>query len=132
MVFGRVMSHAYLWLKYFFLSLVFLFLMILRPPRSTRTDTLFPYTTLFRSPVCWRSTARCRRRTTPFAITVMKAGNLTSDAPAGIFAPRGEFRALRGNAPDTDRRCHVGNRVGLVGRHTALSKFLCGRCRAGG
>src|SRR3546814_13767013 len=26
-----------------------LFLMILRPPRSTRTDTLFPYTTLFRS-----------------------------------------------------------------------------------
>src|SRR3546814_11462288 len=26
------------------------FLMILRPPRSTRTDTLFPYTTLFRSP----------------------------------------------------------------------------------
>src|SRR3546814_2322788 len=26
--------------------------MIRRPPRSTRTDTLFPYTTLFRSP--WR------------------------------------------------------------------------------
>src|SRR3546814_21058886 len=25
--------------------------MIRRPPRSTRTDTLFPYTTLFRSPV---------------------------------------------------------------------------------
>src|SRR3546814_14738503 len=28
---------------------VFLFLMIRRTPRSTRTDTLFPYTTLFRS-----------------------------------------------------------------------------------
>src|SRR3546814_12106119 len=27
------------------LSLVFFFLMIRRPPRSTRTDTLFPYTT---------------------------------------------------------------------------------------
>src|SRR3546814_16656375 len=26
--------------------------MILRPPRATRTDTLFPYTTLFRSTVC--------------------------------------------------------------------------------
>src|SRR3546814_7776772 len=26
--------------------------MIRRPPRSTRTDTLFPYTTLFRSPGC--------------------------------------------------------------------------------
>src|SRR3546814_5459708 len=27
----------------------FFFLMLRRPPRSTRTDTLFPYTTLFRS-----------------------------------------------------------------------------------
>src|SRR3546814_13059030 len=27
--------------------------MIRRPPRSTRTDTLFPYTTLFRPPVPW-------------------------------------------------------------------------------
>src|SRR3546814_6525327 len=34
-----------------YLSCVCLFfLMIRRPPRSTRTDTLFPYTTLFRSP----------------------------------------------------------------------------------
>src|SRR3546814_19624140 len=30
---------------------MFFFLMIRRPPRSTRTDTLFPYTTLFRSPL---------------------------------------------------------------------------------
>src|SRR3546814_16710576 len=28
---------------------LFFFLMMLRPPRSTRTDTLFPYTTLVRS-----------------------------------------------------------------------------------
>src|SRR3546814_3345688 len=28
-------------------------LMIRRPPRSTRTDTLFPYTTLFRSKAYW-------------------------------------------------------------------------------
>src|SRR3546814_4792597 len=28
---------------------MFFFLMVRRPPRSTRTDTLFPYTTLFRS-----------------------------------------------------------------------------------
>src|SRR3546814_10628417 len=33
--------------------------MIRRPPRSTRTDTLFPYTTLF------RSTRPCRGRTGP-------------------------------------------------------------------
>src|SRR3546814_14235344 len=31
------------------IQLFFFFLMIRRPPRSTRTDTLFPYTTLFRS-----------------------------------------------------------------------------------
>src|SRR3546814_1649169 len=33
----------------FFFLIFFFFLMIRRPPRSTRTDTLFPYTTLFRS-----------------------------------------------------------------------------------
>src|SRR3546814_11935020 len=34
----------------FLLTCLFIFfLMIRRPPRSTRTDTLFPYTTLFRS-----------------------------------------------------------------------------------
>src|SRR3546814_18043717 len=32
--------------------IMFFFLMIRRPPRSTRTDTLFPYTTLFRSLAC--------------------------------------------------------------------------------
>src|SRR3546814_13604083 len=32
-----------------FCIVFFFFLMIRRPPRSTRTDTLFPYTTLFRS-----------------------------------------------------------------------------------
>src|SRR3546814_9316934 len=36
----------------FFFSILF-FLMIRRPPRSTRTDTLFPYTTLFRSRSDW-------------------------------------------------------------------------------
>src|SRR3546814_18907312 len=33
----------------FIFYLFFFFLMIRPPPRSTRTDTLFPYTTLFRS-----------------------------------------------------------------------------------
>src|SRR3546814_2623547 len=40
---------------------VFFFLMIRRPPRSTRTDTLFPYTTLFRSRPAGRP-GRPRRR----------------------------------------------------------------------
>src|SRR6056297_3004754 len=41
---------------YCYVLFLFFFLMIRRPPRSTRTDTLFPYTTLFRSrrrdPLC--------------------------------------------------------------------------------
>src|SRR3546814_13041880 len=36
-------------LLYVMCLVCFFFLMIRRPPRSTRTDTLFPYTTLFRS-----------------------------------------------------------------------------------
>src|SRR3546814_3922431 len=54
---------------------IIFFLMIRRPPRSTRTDTLFPYTTLFRSASCgtcrfpgrgrcagWQSVAALRAR----------------------------------------------------------------------
>src|SRR3546814_11493661 len=50
-----MVSLFYLCLSHCSISLIvtffflFFFLMILRPPRSTRTDTLFPYTTLFRS-----------------------------------------------------------------------------------
>src|SRR3546814_18885101 len=42
------------WLHRFY---KFFFLMIRRPPRSTRTDTLFPYTTLFRSSPAGRPAA---------------------------------------------------------------------------
>src|SRR3546814_17469071 len=37
---------------------LYFFLMIRRPPRSTRTDTLFPYTTLFRAAAGWRHRLR--------------------------------------------------------------------------
>src|SRR3546814_19483746 len=49
--------------------------MIRRPPRSTRTDTLFPYTTLFRSSfgcfgltAFWDYTARCSGRVSQEAL----------------------------------------------------------------
>src|SRR3546814_8824698 len=41
--------------------MLFIFLMIRRPPRSTRTDTLFPYTTLFRSLLNRTSTKQSAR-----------------------------------------------------------------------
>src|SRR3546814_7330870 len=67
---------------------MFFFLMIRRPPRSTRTDTLFPYTTLFRSwlkqPLKFGGDYR-RNATTP-ALTAIKiqppphiAGNSRSE-----------------------------------------------------
>src|SRR3546814_13860088 len=46
----REVIHFYTSVCLVFHRFLFCFLMIRRPPRSTRTDTLFPYTTLFRSP----------------------------------------------------------------------------------
>src|SRR3546814_2783810 len=64
--------------------------MIRRPPRSTRTDTLFPYTTLFRSawPVCFlsplaRRPDQCAQR--------LCAGSLP-----GIAAAEGRIARARG------------------------------------
>src|SRR3546814_926432 len=57
--------------------------MIRRPPRSTRTDTLFPYTTLFRSRKRdHRAVAHARR------LTVERAGQ--ADAGAARPAPGDE------------------------------------------
>src|SRR3546814_19659005 len=68
--------------------LVCCFLMIRRPPRSTRTDTLFPYTTLFRS---GRTGARLdpARLGDPDAPAGVRAGTLQ---PAGrcVAAARSE------------------------------------------
>src|SRR3546814_21030105 len=50
------------------ISICFFVLMIRRPPRSTRTDTLFPYTTLFRS--------RTRLSVTPAGFGGAGIGNL--------------------------------------------------------
>src|SRR3546814_2071213 len=58
--------------------------MIRRPPRSTRTDTLFPYTTLFRSPLlaaaCWicESVLLTSSSAVPGAMTTTRA---TSEVP---------------------------------------------------
>src|SRR3546814_242448 len=64
-------------------------LMIRRPPRSTRTDTLFPYTTLFRRRARWRSTATASGRTpkppTGSTITFLRTAASSS---TGIDDPR--------------------------------------------
>src|SRR3546814_14637594 len=49
-------------LSVYFLSVSFFFLIRRRPPGSTRTDTLFPCTTLFRSRDVWRHGIGCHLR----------------------------------------------------------------------
>src|SRR3546814_7204484 len=44
-MFFFILCYCFVYMLYVF------FLMIRRPPRATRTDTLFPYTTLFRSAI---------------------------------------------------------------------------------
>src|SRR3546814_9785508 len=67
----------------------FFFLMIRRPPRSTRTDTLFPYTTLFRSP-----------------------GRIAAAAPQALLVPPGcEDEKGREQPGRSDLHREIGNRV---------------------
>src|SRR3546814_9965587 len=59
--------------------------MIRRPPRSTRTDTLFPYTTLFRSrldaQLCRRARAQFRQRVAEaFDVVVTEKSAMDDDA----------------------------------------------------
>src|SRR3546814_10420133 len=62
--------------------LVFLFLMIRRPPRSTRTDTLFPYTTLFRSHM--HRVRRAVNRWTHLLQIDLGSGKERQQAPAAL------------------------------------------------
>src|SRR3546814_12064274 len=57
--------------------------MIRRPPRSTRTDTLFPYTTLFRSTEAEYEQAKAQE-------IILKSAPGT---PAGGYAIHGEYVA---------------------------------------
>src|SRR3546814_16975911 len=75
--------------------------MIPRPPRSTRTVTLFPYTTLFRSTHAWLPAGRCaatnagagwhRWRSCP-------SGGLALVGDCGIGIVAGEFEEGFGQA----------------------------------
>src|SRR3546814_11239257 len=86
-----------------FRFLFFFFLMIRRPPRSTRTDTLFPYTTLFRSRYAhdqlvidkWFSTQALSTRDDTFKAVVALTGHpdFTVENPNRLRALVGGFAA---------------------------------------
>src|SRR3546814_8498441 len=56
--------------------------MIRPPPRSTRTDTLFPYTTLFRSG--WKKSAISLMRSQPALSSAGNSGHAIPRGPASI------------------------------------------------
>src|SRR3546814_1680718 len=66
--------------------------MIRRPPRSTRTDTLFPYTTLFRSRRCTRRHV-CRHSGSCLALLACTQGRRRTEErplPVGSGGTRSE------------------------------------------
>src|SRR3546814_14549304 len=58
--------------------------MLRRPPRSTRTDTLFPYTTLFRSVIALRGGLGAGKTT--LARGLLSSLGLEEEAPSPSFA----------------------------------------------
>src|SRR3546814_3452688 len=79
----------------------FFCLMIRRPPRSTRTDTLFPYTTLFRSRLVFADRI------------ALRAGNVapTHDVDADRAHERGLGLTLPGFEPAGSKPPAVGSRA---------------------
>src|SRR3546814_3854548 len=75
--------------------------MIRRHPRTTRTDTLFPYTTLFRS----APSGRLRRRHRLRARVLRSARRLCA---SGALFDRDALRARQRGARDRERRTYRG------------------------
>src|SRR3546814_12385869 len=87
------------------------FLMIRRPPRSTRTDTLFPYTTLFRSPVVVCGGAG--GKTNPLAL---RAGDLSAAVNDALLSKlRNTLRRQHRYPKASDQAGKVRKRVPKMG-----------------
>src|SRR3546814_4936344 len=110
--------------------------MIRLPPRSTRTDTLFPYTTLFRSGIT-SAAPQATLRTTGVNVADLSLGTITANAPAAIIATNAdrseehtsELQSLMRNSyavlcskKQTER--HGQHNEGHVGRPNANRKQL--------
>src|SRR3546814_11598317 len=95
--------------------------MIRRPPRSTRTDTLFPYTTLFRSK---RADARRDDRRAVdrlFDLGLQLAGKHLRELRQQRPADRFPHRRHRPTAPDADFQPDLGLARALERRHAGAT-----------
>src|SRR3546814_20191300 len=66
--------------------------MIRRPPRSTRTNTLFPYPTLFRSPSLLRGGHSCLWRKRSPLLSRRRASSVGGAAGGGVVPAAGSDR----------------------------------------
>src|SRR3546814_6970822 len=101
------------------------FLMNRRPPRSTLTDTLFPYTTLFRS-ICWRDMGDIimgmKHRVLAAAIMTATLG-LTGCAGVGWSAKAG----CNGGGCSVEGEIHGGTQQKLLAGGNGGSSMLSTR-----
>src|SRR3546814_16972875 len=88
--------------------------MIRRPPRSTRTDTLFPYTTLFRSCVLADRLSACGRH----RVLLIEAGG--ADRSPWIHIPLGYGKLF--DHPRLDWRFATVPQAGLDGRSIGVPR----------
>src|SRR3546814_20430608 len=92
-------------------------LMIRRPPRSTRTDTLFPFTTLFRS-IPWLFLQGRGCTTRPLAGTRIGAGTLAAHGQTTLMA-----HAPISSQIDQalDRELHFATQIAFDGKYADVS-----------
>src|SRR3546814_10930485 len=95
--------------------------MIRRPPRSTRTDTLFPYTTLFRS---GRARFRDLAQLSQPAHLALPGNAEVADAPGDREDIEGRQARLLWRARDQRRWLSVGDEARLSGRAEDLALAL--------
>src|SRR3546814_20505658 len=93
----------------------FFFLMIRRPPRSTRTDTLLPYTTLFRS--AGYLTTTCKGRSSRPILQQMARDRQRGRRDEGRPHVAGQRRA---HAGAVDPHCRLD--LGLVERQRGVER----------
>src|SRR3546814_16158098 len=100
------------------LFISFFFLMIRRPPRSTRTDTLFPYTTLFRSHA---DSTTFPQRPVTFVVPYLPGG--TPDIMARLIGP--ELHKLWGQPVVVENRAGANGVIGSSAVATEIGRPSC-------
>src|SRR3546814_7989128 len=100
-------------------------LMMLRPPRSTSTDTLFPDTTLFRcqavTPPVYRLKTGCCGSRLPNCV---KNGTLGGSKPNGSPSPISALSSSPAPAPASGRACSAARATALADSDESIEKIV--------